>query len=83
MAWKVVISLLGALIALAMCQPAAVVPPSNEPCGVVSVMVQNSTGPYPQIPAELAWDCLMSVPLNASAAVTWLESLKPYMEWQR
>ena len=31
----------------------------------------------------MAWDCLHSVPLNDTAAVDWLESLKPYVAWQR
>ncbi|KAF3003080.1 hypothetical protein E8E13_007703 [Curvularia kusanoi] len=34
------------------------------------------------VPAGIAWDCINSVPLNATSAKLLLTSIKPYMEWQ-
>ena len=42
----------------------------------------TDTAAVPTIPASIAWDCLQSVPLHADDAVPWLESLKPYINWQ-
>jgi len=36
----------------------------------------------PQVPARLAWACLNDVPLDSASAGPWLESLRPYWEWQ-
>ena len=58
------------------------VAPENYACASVSALVATATAAVPTIPAQVAWDCLQSVPLNATAAVPWLESLKPYLAWQ-
>ena len=42
----------------------------------------KSSKAVPTVPAQIAWDCLNSVPLNATAAVPWLQSLYPYLAWQ-
>jgi hypothetical protein len=34
------------------------------------------------VPAQLAWDCLQSIPLNASAGLALVDSLKPYVNFQ-
>jgi hypothetical protein len=34
------------------------------------------------VPAQLAWDCLQSIPLNATGALLLVESLKPYIQFQ-
>lgn len=34
------------------------------------------------VPAGMAWDCINSVPLNATSAKLLIESIKPYIEWQ-
>jgi hypothetical protein len=36
----------------------------------------------PTVDAQLAYDCLTSVPLNESAAITLVESILPFLEWQ-
>jgi hypothetical protein len=41
-----------------------------------------SVGPGERVPAELAYECLNSIPFNQSAAAALLESMKPYLEWQ-
>jgi hypothetical protein len=35
-----------------------------------------------RVPAQLAWDCLQSIPLNASAGIALVDSLKPYVDFQ-
>jgi Peptidase family S41 len=34
------------------------------------------------VPAQLAWDCLQSIPLNATGALDLVHSLKPYVQFQ-
>jgi hypothetical protein len=34
------------------------------------------------MPAQLAWDCINAVPLNASSAKRLIQALRPYIEWQ-
>jgi hypothetical protein len=41
-----------------------------------------SDGPGERVPAELAYECLNSIPFNQSAAAALLESMRPYLEWQ-
>jgi hypothetical protein len=36
----------------------------------------------PIIPAQAAWDCLQSVPLNKTAALDLLKSVRPFVRWQ-
>lgn len=58
------------------------------PCG----QIQSSLTPVPNLPpgssvkgqvaADLAWNCLHSIPLNASAALDLIDSLKPYVAFQ-
>lgn len=62
----------------------------DSPCKRVSLAVQASTAqndtsedkPAPRVPAELAYECLNSIPFHQSAAAELLESIKPYLEWQ-
>jgi hypothetical protein len=35
-----------------------------------------------RVPAELAYECLNSIPFNQSAAAVLLESIRPYLDWQ-
>ncbi|KAF2092915.1 hypothetical protein NA57DRAFT_69502 [Rhizodiscina lignyota] len=62
--------------------------PSNymeeQPCAVVSAMVapQLLLSTLPVVPAQMAWDCLQSVPLNKSAALDLMDAIKPFLEWQ-
>ncbi|KAJ4378735.1 hypothetical protein N0V86_005606 [Didymella sp. IMI 355093] len=57
---------------------------SSPACAQVSqAMYGNGTTTTKQVvPAGMAWDCINSVPLNATSAKLLIESLKPYIEWQ-
>lgn len=65
-------------------------PASDSPCKRVYLAVQASNAPNdtsddepgPRVPAELAYECLNSIPFNQSAAAELLNSMKPYLEWQ-
>jgi hypothetical protein len=35
-----------------------------------------------RVSAELAYECLNSIPFNQSAAAALLESMRPYLDWQ-
>lgn len=62
----------------------------KEPCAVASEMIapqlpdpaDADTAPLPTLPAQIGYDCMMSVPLNKSAAMDLMVSLQPYLEWQ-
>ncbi|KAF4625364.1 hypothetical protein G7Y89_g12800 [Cudoniella acicularis] len=55
-------------------------------CAIVSqsasAALSKAPGATPTVAAQLAYDCLASVPLNASAATVLVESILPYVEWQ-
>jgi hypothetical protein len=36
----------------------------------------------PRVPAQLAYDCITSVPLNKTAALSLIDNVKPYFKWQ-
>ncbi|KAK1522325.1 uncharacterized protein CCOS01_10037 [Colletotrichum costaricense] len=59
---------------------------SSEPCAAVSAAwaSQHARAPtvVPTVPAQLAYDCLNSVPLGKEAAIELVDSLFPYLEWQ-
>ena len=48
----------------------------------VSALRAATPSATPTIPAQLAYDCITSVPLNASAATDLIDSLLPYLQWQ-
>lgn len=56
------------------------------PCGSVSELVAAFTNisptAIPTVPAQLAYECLNSIPFNQSDAVALLDSIDPYLEWQ-
>ncbi|KAI6244692.1 Peptidase S41 family protein ustP [Erysiphe necator] len=56
------------------------------PCALVSSYSseQKLASPtiVPIVPAELAYECLNSVPLNKTAALQLVDSIEPYLEWQ-
>lgn len=52
------------------------------PCSVVSSLVNAQSTSTPTIPAGLAHDCLMSVPINKTAAIELIDTMKPYLVWQ-
>ncbi|CCU83217.1 peptidase S41 family protein [Blumeria hordei DH14] len=57
-----------------------------EPCALVSSSsaTQIATAPdaWPTVPAQLAHECLNSVPLNKTAAIQLVDAIAPYLEWQ-
>jgi hypothetical protein len=55
---------------------------SATACGSIRSYIEKSTEAVPTIAAALAFDCLTEVPINATDAVAWLESIKPYLDWQ-
>ncbi|KAI5196320.1 hypothetical protein E4T38_08569 [Aureobasidium subglaciale] len=67
-------------------KPSSSALPSPNACLSVSKLVASvaSASPKatPTVPAELAYDCLHSIPFNQSAASDLLESMRPYLKWQ-
>ncbi|KAK4960967.1 hypothetical protein LTR10_001456 [Elasticomyces elasticus] len=55
-------------------------------CASVSNLAASFTSANPSstptVPAELAYECINSVPFNQSAAVALLDSIRPYLDWQ-
>lgn len=35
-----------------------------------------------KVPASVAWDCIQSVPLNATSGLILMDSIRPYLDWQ-
>lgn len=54
----------------------------SEPCAAVSRAASGSEATAPQVPAQLAYDCLNSIPLNATSAEELINSIEPYIRWQ-
>lgn len=50
--------------------------------GLVAPMQSASPSATPTVPAQLAYDCITSIPFNSSAAVALLDSMRPYIKWQ-
>ncbi|KAH7360140.1 hypothetical protein BKA65DRAFT_179681 [Rhexocercosporidium sp. MPI-PUGE-AT-0058] len=48
----------------------------------VKAAFQADPGARPLVPAQLGYDCLMSVPLHKAEALTFVDSLVPYLGWQ-
>lgn len=57
---------------------------SAPACAQVSQAIygDGTTVAQQVVPAGMAWDCINSVPLNATSGKLLLESLKPYIVWQ-
>lgn len=59
---------------------------TTEPCAVVSAayasQIAVSPAATPTIAASVAYDCLLSVPLGKEAALEFVDSIEPYLEWQ-
>jgi Peptidase family S41 len=86
MRWSSLVFVAATLSTLAVPQslpsPSPPAPPS-EPCSLIRPLIAKSiSAEYSRIPADLARDCMLSVPLNATAAIEWIQSLKPYLAWQ-
>src|SRR4051812_30160911 len=56
---------------------------ASSPCAQVSASVATQTSVVtPTVPAQLACDCITSVPLNKSAALDLIDAIVPYLRWQ-
>ncbi|KAJ4350968.1 hypothetical protein N0V95_004252 [Ascochyta clinopodiicola] len=57
---------------------------SSPACAQVSQAIygDGTTVANQVVSAGIAWDCINSVPFNATSGKLLIESLKPYMEWQ-
>lgn len=59
---------------------------TTEPCAVVSAayasQIAASPAATPTIAASVAYECLLSVPLGKEAALEFVDSIEPYLEWQ-
>ncbi|KAH8714821.1 hypothetical protein GQ44DRAFT_713424 [Phaeosphaeriaceae sp. PMI808] len=55
----------------------------GSPCAAVSASVATqSSVATPTVPAQLAYDCITSVPFNQSAALALVDGVVPYFKWQ-
>ncbi|KAI0468926.1 hypothetical protein F4859DRAFT_505856 [Xylaria cf. heliscus] len=56
----------------------------TEPCALVSSAwaAQIAATATPTVEATIAHDCLNSVPIHKEGALRYIESTKPYIEWQ-
>ncbi|KAI0204075.1 hypothetical protein F4808DRAFT_414695 [Astrocystis sublimbata] len=56
----------------------------TEPCAVVSSAwaAQIAATATPIVKASIAHECLNSVPIHKKEALRYIESMKPYVEWQ-
>lgn len=60
---------------------------TGTPCAIVSASVaQVQAAPAAHtgatVAADLAYDCITSVPFNATAAAALVDALHPYVDWQ-
>ncbi|KAF2476536.1 peptidase S41 family protein-like protein [Lindgomyces ingoldianus] len=56
---------------------------ASSPCALVSASAAAQTAAaVPTVPAQLAYDCITSVPFNKSAALSLLDAIVPYFRWQ-
>ncbi|CCU77300.1 CELP0031 Effector like protein [Blumeria hordei DH14] len=57
-----------------------------EPCAIVSssfaAQIAAAPSTLPTVSAQLAHECLNSVPLNKTAAIQLVDAIAPYLEWQ-
>jgi hypothetical protein len=64
----------------------ATTPASDSPCKRVHLTAHSaenpSDDPGKRVPAELAYECLNSIPFNQSAAAALVEAMRPYLDWQ-
>ncbi|KAH7399875.1 hypothetical protein BKA64DRAFT_733306 [Cadophora sp. MPI-SDFR-AT-0126] len=58
----------------------------TEPCAAVGAAAKaykaSNPGLTPRVAADLAYECLISAPLNPVAATSLINSILPYIEWQ-
>lgn len=58
-------------------------PVYGSPCASVSAAVASAApSTVPTVPAQLAYDCLQSVPLGKETALGLVDAIRPYFNWQ-
>jgi hypothetical protein len=55
---------------------------SLSACASVAQLAAADPAATPIIPAKIAYECITSVPFNATAATELLTSIRPYLNWQ-
>ncbi|KKY23496.1 putative peptidase s41 family protein [Diplodia seriata] len=59
---------------------------AGSPCASVSALAASQTAAAPSatptVPADLAYECINSVPINQTAALSLIKTVRPYWEWQ-
>lgn len=55
---------------------------NSTACAQVASSVAAQSAPTPSVDANLAYDCITSVPLHKDAALHLLEGVVPYFKWQ-
>ena len=59
---------------------------AGSPCASVSALAASQTAAAPSatptVPADLAYECINSVPINQTAALSFIKTVRPYWEWQ-
>ncbi|KAF2129006.1 peptidase S41 family protein-like protein [Dothidotthia symphoricarpi CBS 119687] len=57
---------------------------TSAPCAQVSQFMygDGTTVVKRQVPAKIAWDCINSVPFNATSAKRLIPAIRPYINWQ-
>lgn len=72
-----------ACASIVLASPRYVVRNESSPCAQVSAsVVAQKPAVTPTVSAQLAHDCITSVPFNKSAALDLVNSIKPYIRWQ-
>ncbi|KAF2755788.1 hypothetical protein EJ05DRAFT_478748 [Pseudovirgaria hyperparasitica] len=71
------------LVGLVFAAPTTPTRNNGSPCAAVSSAVAAQPGvATPTVGAELAYECINSVPLNKTAALNLIQAVKPYFRWQ-
>ncbi|KAL6703779.1 hypothetical protein ACN47E_009078 [Coniothyrium glycines] len=55
---------------------------ATTPCAQVASSIATQTAAVPTVPAQLAYECITSVPFNQSAALALVDGVVPYFRWQ-
>ncbi|KAH9868303.1 hypothetical protein J1614_007375 [Plenodomus biglobosus] len=81
---------LGTLAGLSLTSVALASPPTHlyarqnasSPCAEVSAIAATKEPDFQTVPAQLAYECLQSIPFNQSGALALIDSITPYLKWQ-
>ncbi len=56
---------------------------ASSPCAQVGAAIAKQTGAgAPTVPAQLAYDCITSVPFHKTQALALVDGVVPYFRWQ-